>query len=171
MVCPKCNDEYQDGFTMCGKCKVPLIVPEHESEPEPEPEPEDTFYVTDDVPAFLCTAKNHIEANAIEAVMKCHDIPVLLKPRDCGDITMLYMGVSFTDTDVYVPSKLITRAKELLEHEPAHDNENDAEFDELKQSHKENLSKKAMQLRWFFFIIWGVPIIVLLFTLLRFSIN
>jgi hypothetical protein len=67
---------------------------------------------------------------------------VLKKPRDGGDITMLYMGVTFTDTDIYVPEKLLERAKSIIENEPADQPENDTEFNEHKQEHDEILKKK-----------------------------
>ena len=66
-----------------------------------------------DHPVFLCTAKDHIELAIIESMMRGNNIPILKNWRNGGDVTMIYMAVSFIGVDLYVPSKLLERAKEL----------------------------------------------------------
>ena len=70
--------------------------------------------VTEDKPTFLCSAKNNIEVDVIESLLKSEQIPVLKKWRSGADVTMLYMAVSTAGADLYVPSPLWERAKLLL---------------------------------------------------------
>ena len=76
------------------------------------------YEVTDDSPALLCTVRDHMELLAVEALLRSYNIPVLKKWHDAGDVAMVYMATSFLGADVFVPSKLLEIAKELLEAEP-----------------------------------------------------
>lgn len=162
MFCPKCEDEYQDGFKICSKCKEPLIK-SRSNEKEAHhsgSDIKDTFYITDDVPALLCTVNNLIEADTIEALMKSNNVPVLKKLRSGGGITMLYMGASCFDTDIYVPSKLVDYAKELLEPDP--DNamaDADDDFNKSKKEYEEHRFKRA---RLCLLLVFGLPMFVAL---------
>ncbi|MCL2225600.1 MAG: hypothetical protein FWB96_11600 [Defluviitaleaceae bacterium] len=127
-----------------------------------------------DTPALLCTVYSHIEADRIEALLKCENIPVLKKPRNGGDITMLYMGVSYADTDIYVPSKLLNCAEILLT--PAPEDltdltEPDPEFEAHKEVYAEEQFSKIKKIGWFFFIVMGIPLIAVIFTILRHILN
>jgi hypothetical protein len=70
--------------------------------------------ITNDSPALLCTVGNHIELTAIESLLRYYHIPVMKKWHNAGDLAMVYMGASFSGADVFVPSKLLEKAKELL---------------------------------------------------------
>jgi len=122
-------------------------------------EASEEFYVTDDSPALLCTVNNHMEVTFIESLMRSANIPVMKKWRNAGDAAMIYMAVSFTGADLYVPSKLLDKAKELLAAEPVEPDavsETDDNFVELLEQHTEKRRERA---RVMLFLIFVVPVV------------
>lgn len=69
----------------------------------------------EDHEALLTTAGDSIEAEIIEGLLNANGIPVLKKYSDVGGYMTIYAGTSFTGVDLYVPSRLLDKAKELLE--------------------------------------------------------
>lgn len=122
----------------------------------------EVFYVTDDSPALLCTANNHIEVTFIESIMRANNIPVMKKWRNAGDAAMIYMAVSFTGADIYVPSKLLEKAQELLEPGSDDTNETDEGFAELLEEHSKKRRERAQAL--LFFIV-GIPALFILLAI------
>jgi len=128
--CPKCKDEFKEDFTSCHDCNVPLV------EKLPEVDCEDKDNIDDyeeyrdildykeylefkkqqsaDTPAFLCSANSNMEVNILESLLKSNNIPVLVQWRNGGDALMVYMAMSSSGADLYVPSKLLEKAKTLL---------------------------------------------------------
>jgi len=155
MFCPKCKDEYQDGFIFCNDCEEHLV--------ENLPVEADAFFVTDDSLVFLCTLYDHMEVAMVEALMKSNSIPVIKKLRSGGDINMLYMGATSTDTDLYVPSKLLEHAKELLIPNPDDIIIIEAE-DDYGESKDEYANKRRTRARWLFLLYIGIPIAAILAT-------
>jgi hypothetical protein len=64
MYCPKCRTEYQDGFTICAECNVPLML-----ECPPEPTPEYQEYVT------VSVGSNVVRLAAAKAALDDAGIP------------------------------------------------------------------------------------------------
>ena len=64
MYCPKCRTEYQDGFTICAECNVPLTL-----ECPPEPTPEYQEYVT------VSVGSNVVRLAAAKAALDDAGIP------------------------------------------------------------------------------------------------
>ena len=91
-------------------------------------ETEQTETTPPDIPAFLCSAANHTEADMIESMLRSSKIPVMKKWRNGGDALMVIMSVSSTGVDLYVPSSLLEEAKTLL----FDDTPNDDVSDELR---------------------------------------
>jgi len=176
MFCPKCRDEFREGFTHCNICDEMLIevLPLKEKpsrftedgiplddivdifEYSKDDEAAEVFDVTDDSPAFLCTVNTHEEVALVESLMRSHHIPVMKKWRNAGDATMIYMAVSFTGADLYVPSKLLEQAHELLASVPddaAEAEDMDDDFNGLMEEHSKKRRERARTLLLLFFII------------------
>jgi len=120
--------------------------------------------VTDDKPALLCTVNDHIEAAFVESLMRSNNIPIMKKWHNAGDVAMVYMAVSFFGADIFVPSKLLKTAKELLESPPLPEEFEgyegaDADYIETKEELIKDRRSKALLMVFFFVII---PVIFVL---------
>jgi len=102
-----------------------------------------------------------MEVAMLEALLKSSNIPVVKIYRNGGDVNMLYLGASFTDTDIYVPSKLLEHAKELLT--PDSDDIIDTE-DDFSEAKEEYAEKRRNRAQWLFLFFFGIPIAVMLIT-------
>jgi len=147
--CPKCKDEFREGFTACNTCEIPLVDQLPPDEPPGEPEEARDFEMIDDVPALLCNASNNIEADMIESLLGSYNIPVMKRWRYGGDIVMLYTGASSTGADLYVPSKLLEDAKALLSSKPTaeaddEDTESFAEYAKQQEQKKQLFAQKLL---------------------------
>lgn len=69
MFCPKCKSEYRSGYTICGKCEIPLV---HELPPEP--------------------ASEYVEYEQILATHSPSDIALLKSIIDAEEITYFFQG-------------------------------------------------------------------------------
>ncbi|MCL2674843.1 MAG: DUF2007 domain-containing protein [Defluviitaleaceae bacterium] len=116
----------------------------------------------DDSPVFLCTLSDHMEVAMVEALLKSNNIPVVKIQRNGGDVNMLYLGVSFTDTDLYVPSKLLEHAKELLT--PGPDDIIIDTEDDYGEAKEEYTAKRRNRAQWLFLLYFGIPIAIILIT-------
>lgn len=104
--CPKCRTEYRNGFTTCNDCNSELV--DRLDNPE---KVADTQY---DKEAFLISVGGSIEADMMEALLNESNIPVLKKFRDAGDYLKIYMGGTIYGVDIYVPSRLLGEAKQIV---------------------------------------------------------
>ena len=179
MFCPKCRDEFREGFTHCATCDEALVeaLPPMEKRTRftddgiplddimdisvysEDTEAPEAFYVTDDSPALLCTVNNNTEVAFVESLMRSNHIPVMKKWRNGGDAVMIYMAVSFTGADIYVPSKLLSKAKTLLEPDMDDTDKIDNEFVELFEKQESKRREKARMLLLLAFV---VPVFFLL---------
>jgi len=116
---------------MCRDCYVPLVeklpLPQIESKVENDSdyaEYSDILsykeYVefkkqqAEDTLALLCFVNSHTEAIMLETLLKSNGIPVLVQWRNGGDALMVYMAISSSGADLYVPSKLLEKANVVL---------------------------------------------------------
>lgn len=129
--CPKCRIEYRQDFKTCSDCNIELV-----DELEQITESSSQDY---DKEAYLTTVSNSVEAEVIEALLKSNGIPVLKKFREAGGYLDIYMGATNLGIDLYVPSKLLEEAKNIIESNQEIDAEEDrqntteediSEFDE-----------------------------------------
>ena len=139
----------------------------HESEltEEEKQEDEGNFeYVIDDAPSYLCFANNHIEVDGIESLLRSDNIPLMRRWRMGGDVEMIYMAVNFSGADLYVPSKLLERAKMLLSDNGIADNADEAEDSETFAYFLEFSQKWATKRRNMarLALVWssGVPLVI-----------
>lgn len=64
--------------------------------------------------AYLLNARDHIEVGIIESLLAEEDIPVLLKRKGSGAYMEIYMGISHTGIDLYVPAGRIDEALSIV---------------------------------------------------------
>ncbi len=104
--CPRCRSEYRQGFKTCSDCNTDLV-----DQLEQITNNGDTEY---DREAYLTSVPNGIEAEIIEALLNSNGIPVLKKFRKAGGYLVIYMGATNFGVDLYVPSKLLEEAKDII---------------------------------------------------------
>jgi predicted nucleic acid-binding Zn ribbon protein len=88
----------------------------------------------DDEAAYLTSVSNRIEAEMIEALLNSHGIPVLKKSREAGGYLDIYMGATIFGVDLYVPSKLLKKAKEIIASNPENVEEDVQDYSEEEDS-------------------------------------
>jgi len=72
-------------------------------------------YISDDHEALLLSNLNSVEAEIIISKLKSYGIPALKKEKGTGALMEIYTGVNLYGIDLYVPSRVLEVAKELLE--------------------------------------------------------
>ncbi|MCL2488284.1 MAG: DUF2007 domain-containing protein [Oscillospiraceae bacterium] len=110
--CPKCREEYREGFSVCADCGSPL-TDEFPLETVLEPFPVETDFDVD-APALLCSPADNIEAGMILGLLREHGVPAMKKSRAAGGLLNIYLGASCYGADIYVPSRLLENARALL---------------------------------------------------------
>lgn len=68
-----------------------------------------------DKEAHLISLMSNIEGDMIEALLKNNGIPVLKKYKEAGGYLKIYSGFAKFGVDIYVPSKLLEKAKDIIE--------------------------------------------------------
>ncbi len=110
MYCPKCKEEYRDGFYICADCQIPLV-----DELPQELKDEVLFKPFDIIEwEFLITVSDSFEGNSIEAFLNSVQIPVMKKLNCGGSAVQAYLGFTKTGVDIYVPSYCLENAHELI---------------------------------------------------------
>jgi len=115
-------------------------------------------FVTD-TPVFLCSSNNHTETVLMEATLKSNHVPVMINRRNAGDALMVYMAMSSTQADLYVPSKLYEKAKMLLSAEVDRVEDTEPDEDFLEYAEQTNLTRRSNAIA-FVFLLYVLPIIV-----------
>jgi len=64
--------------------------------------------------AFLVTVENDLEAGMVEALLKSNGIPVMRKYGHLDGYMKVITGMSNRSVDIYVPSALLDKAKEII---------------------------------------------------------
>jgi hypothetical protein len=78
-----------------------------------------------DVPAFLCCVDDGFEVEIVVSLLKSYNIPVMRKSREAGGYLKIFTGRSFFGVDIYVPSKLLEKAREVISAKPIVEEESD----------------------------------------------
>ena len=109
--CPKCGTEYRDEFKTCNDCNSVLVdMLEHLDEnASPEYDKE----------TFLISVGDSFEADMVEALLNANGVPVLKKYKEAGDYLKIYMGGTNFGVDIFVPSKLLSKAQDIIENSKA----------------------------------------------------
>ena len=167
-ICPSCNAEYREGFTICADCNVPLVEPPPESQEKP------AVYF-DDEPVLLRTLFNHIDADMLMGALEDMGVPAMRKTDDiAGYYQAKYRtAVPNTQVDIYVPSKLLDKAEEAAlytlgaadnsadENSPEIERQNDAEL--LSALSKQRIKRRVLV--WAILALTFLP--MLIFTLIN----
>ncbi|MCL2377507.1 MAG: hypothetical protein FWC77_00115 [Defluviitaleaceae bacterium] len=156
--CPKCKDEFREGFASCNICDTTLVDELHSNEEQTKPEEPEDFVMVDDVPALLCNVSNNIEAGMIEAMLGSYNIPVMKRWRYGGDVMMIYTGASSTGADLYVPSKLLEDAKALLLSNPVTEEADDPDDEEFQEYARQQEAEKRLKMRKL--LVWTILTLV-----------
>ncbi len=65
--------------------------------------------------AFVANARDQIEAGMLESMLSEAGIPVLKKSKGSGAYMEVYMGISHTGIDLYVPETSLKEAVQIIE--------------------------------------------------------
>ncbi len=63
---------------------------------------------------FLVNARDHIEAGMLSSILSEAGIPVMNKSKGSGAYMEIYMGISHTGIDLYVPGDRLNEALQIL---------------------------------------------------------
>jgi hypothetical protein len=116
--------------------------------------------------AFLVTVKDNIEADIIKSLLDSYQIPVLEKYKEGGDYMHVFMGTTQLGIDIYVPSELLDKAKDILQN---HFDESDFAQNEISSDTNDNpvieenyecTRKNAA--RWIIFLVFLIPALIAL---------
>lgn len=152
--CPKCFTEYNDGVIKCYDCNETLVS-------KLEVIDNKSSY---DSPKLLTIADNDFEADIIESLLKGHNIPIHRKYKSIDGYIKIIAGVSYNEVFIYVPSKLYSVAKDIL------DAPNESLTDEITHYNDEKNSEnefkwnklRTVTSRIYTYILAGILIIMLL---------
>lgn len=128
LLCPNCNKQYDDGFTVCALCGQKLIdykplVTEEELEAAADTMlgEEDNLpgaFVAEKVdldenePQLLVTVDDRVEAERIMTLLEDLHIPCLKK--SAGQVMEIMTGESNLGYDIYVPGSMMNEAMEAI---------------------------------------------------------
>lgn len=121
---------------------------------------------TADSPALLCTVDGNIKADILESLLKSHNIPVMKKWKNGGDAIMIYMAASSTDLELYVPSRLLERAKLLTTDLMVEETEESDICDDYSESDDVNRVQKRRERARLMLLIFLIPLLVMLITII-----
>ena len=115
--CPKCREEYREGFTVCPECGselVPALPPQNQ-----EPSLTGRLVVASIV-------YDEITASILESKLQSAGIPYLRQYQAGGEVMRLYMGASFFGIELLVPEEMLDLASAILAPGPVPDLEQQA---------------------------------------------
>jgi hypothetical protein len=171
--CPKCRVEYRQGFKTCSDCHSVLV---NELEPiKTDSNKKCDDEATEDEAAYLTSVSNKIEAEMLEALLNSNGIPVLKKSREAGGYLDIYMGATVYGVDLYVPSRLLERAREIIasnseniEEDAQQDYSEEEDSGEVVEQYDEQYKEKRKTNTWILLIVYiglGWLIVTVLYNL------
>ena len=120
--CPKCGAEYRDGFTRCASCDVPLVdrLTDEQSKEANKSETErecDKMVLPEGMssPIAVYTAKNRLEAESIEEMLRDNDIPVCDRPAAFRQIQSYSGADARFGVEIVVDASQTARARALID--------------------------------------------------------
>lgn len=154
--CPKCRIEYEDWVKTCSDCGEELVK---DLLPESEPKKETEY----DKEAFLATVPDDIHADLTETLLKAYGIPVHRRYKEAGAYMQIYMGMARFGVDLYVPSKLLQQARDIIESHPVEteaDKSEDTALEELEGFYQ----RKRRTRTWIILLILFIPVLLAIIT-------
>ena len=123
--CPKCGAESRDGFTRCASCDVPLVdrLTDEQSKEANKSETErecDKMVLPEGMssPIAVYTAKNRLEAESIEEMLRDNDIPVFDRPAAFRQIQSYSGADARFGVELVVDASQTSRARQLIDGVP-----------------------------------------------------
>lgn len=160
-VCPKCKCSFREGFTVCSDCGVDLV----DSHEHLEVEVQDINESLEDKWVFLKNVAEGYDAHITIATLESNNIIVLKKQEGSGQYQSIYFGRNFYGINLFVPSKQLEKAQEILMTlNPDFENEDKNMDNEEELDEKEHI-KKTRCFRLFILIMIIPGIIVFLISI------
>ena len=132
--CPKCGSEYRDGFTECASCGVKLVdklTDEQKKQAEMEERRDMVLPEGMSRPVAVFTAKNRLEAESIEDMLRDNDIPVFDRPAAFRQIQSYSGADARFGVELVVDASQIARARQLIDEMQTELSENELSEDDL----------------------------------------
>ena len=132
--CPKCGCEYRDGFTECASCGVKLVdklTDEQKKQAEMEERRDMVLPEGMSRPVAVFTAKNRLEAESIEDMLRDNDIPVFDRPAAFRQIQSYSGADARFGVELVVDASQTARARQLIDEMQTELSENELSEDEL----------------------------------------
>ena len=132
--CPKCGSEYRDGFTECASCGVKLVdklTDEQKKQAEMEERRDMVLPEGMSRPVAVFTAKNRLEAESIEDMLRDNDIPVFDHPAAFRQIQSYSGADARFGVELVVDASQTARARQLIDEMQIELSENELSEDEL----------------------------------------
>ena len=132
--CPKCGSEYRDGFTECASCGVKLVdklTDEQKKQAEMEERRDMVLPEGMSRPVVVFTAKNRLEAESIEDMLRDNDIPVFDRPAAFRQIESYSGADARFGVELVVDASQTARARQLIDEMQTELSENELSEDDL----------------------------------------
>lgn len=132
--CPKCGSEYRDGFTECASCGVKLVdklTDEQKKQAEMEERRDMVLPEGMSRPVAIFTAKNRLEAESIEDMLRDNDIPVFDRPAAFRQIQSYSGADARFGVELVVDASQTARARQLIDEMQTELSENELSEDDL----------------------------------------
>lgn len=132
--CPKCGSEYRDGFTECASCGVKLVDKlTNEQKKQAEMEERRDMVLPEGMsrPVAVFTAKNRLEAESIEDMLRDNDIPVFDRPAAFRQIQSYSGADARFGVELVVDASQTARARQLIDEMQTELSENELSEDDL----------------------------------------
>lgn len=132
--CPKCGSEYRDGFTECASCGVKLVdklTDEQKKQAEMEESRDMVLPEGMSRPVAVFTAKNRLEAESIEDMLRDNDIPVFDRPAAFRQIQSYSGADARFGVELVVDASQTARARQLIDEMQTELSENELSEDDL----------------------------------------
>lgn len=158
--CPRCKEEYRDGFTVCAECGENLV----------DELPKETVQVSGFTPGeevelrLLTYCADNIESKMVQGLLREEDIPFVLKDSGRGR----YLGDSIFGLEYYVQERDYARAKELIDLYLAAASGEEYDGDEAEEQETEGPDEKDMSaVKFIGLLLLGAAIIGVFYMALR----
>ena len=132
--CPKCGSEYRDSFTECASCGVKLVdklTDEQKKQAEMEERRDMVLPEGMSRPVAVFTAKNRLEAESIEDMLRDNDIPVFDRPAAFRQIQSYSGADARFGVELVVDASQTARARQLIDEMQTELSENELSEDDL----------------------------------------
>lgn len=132
--CPKCGSEYRDGFTECASCGVKLVdklTDEQKKQAEMGERRDMVLPEGMSRPVAVFTAKNRLEAESIEDMLRDNDIPVFDRPAAFRQIQSYSGADARFGVELVVDASQTARARQLIDEMQTELSENELSEDDL----------------------------------------